>query len=199
MTPDDPRHGSTAGWAAGCRQDCCLAAKARYDKRSYHERSHGITRSIDNTGFIRRIRALQAMGWSFNDIAQRIGIPRTCLTAKTRNHTRVYVSTFRRMVAVYDELSMIPGPSIRSINAAKRNGWAPPLAWDDIDDPDERPNLGAAADRGVDEVLVQRALSGQQVKANRAERAEIIRRWTGSHKQLIETQRWNWRVFKEAS
>ena len=36
MTPDDPRHGSTGGWAAGCRQDCCLGAKARYAKAPIH-------------------------------------------------------------------------------------------------------------------------------------------------------------------
>lgn len=32
-----------------------------------------------------------------------------------------------------------PGGSHSAMAAAKRNGWAPPLAWDDIDDPAERP------------------------------------------------------------
>jgi hypothetical protein len=44
---------------------------------------------------------------------------------------------------IYDQLSMqIPeGRYVaRTRNHAERMGWPPPLAWDDIDDPDECPS-----------------------------------------------------------
>ena len=40
---------------------------------------------------------------------------------------------------------MRPGPSARN----RRLGYPPPLAWDDIDDPDATPDIGARA-RGFD-------------------------------------------------
>src|SRR3546814_4274182 len=33
---------------------------------------------------------------------------------------------------------------------AARAGWPPPLAWDNIDDPNETPDLGAPGGRGID-------------------------------------------------
>jgi hypothetical protein len=200
VTPDDPRHGKLAGWAAGCREDCCRNAKARYDKTGHHERSHGIRRSVDSTGFRRRVRALQAIGWSINQIAIRLGVPRGALSAKLVNGTRVYKATNERMIAVYDELSMTAGPEIRSVRAAAKHGWAPPLAWDEgaIDDPDAEPNRGSGIKRSdtLDEVVVEVALSGRRVNATKAERLETILRWRESGRPLQELERiqhWNTR------
>jgi hypothetical protein len=49
------------------------------------------------------------------------------------------------ILALYDDLSMTPadGPGAwRALSDARKHGWAPPLAWDDIDDPNETPDTG---------------------------------------------------------
>lgn len=198
MTPDDPRHGSVAGYVAGCRAKCCRQPAWYYEKRRRHDHASHRPRQIPSVGTVRRVQALVAIGWPTRELAERLGV-HAKIIQRLIGQEIVLRTTAKKITALYDELSMTPGPSDISRRRAKARGWAPPLAWDDIDDPNEQPNEPKPDREAVDEVLVQRALNGQKVKANRAERAEIIRRWTGSHKQLIETQRWNWRVFKEAS
>ena len=61
----------------------------------------------------------------------------------------------------------------------------------DIDDPDERPDMNARDDE-VDEVVVLRILAGDfTLTANRAERYEVVRRWTGADNELERRTRWN--------
>lgn len=92
---------------------------------------------IDPTGTVRRIRALQAMGWPLREIGERCGIATQNLGTIASGGRGVYASTAARIAKVYDELSMTPGPSNRSRTIARTRGWLPPLAWDDdaIDDP----------------------------------------------------------------
>ena len=73
-----------------------------------------------------------------------------------------------------------PGAN-RARTWAKRHGFAPPLAWDDIDDPDEKPNYGERADHHArDEAVIERFLGGEfKLPTTRPERVEIIRRWPG--------------------
>ena len=54
---------------------------------------------------------------------------------------RVQRRTAEKVARLYDELSMVAGPSTRATTEAKRKGWAPPLAWDeeDLDDPAAKP------------------------------------------------------------
>ena len=96
-------------------------------------------------GTLRRVQALAAIGWSVAEQARRLGMPRLRLD---RLDQREYVQarTARAVDALFRELCMTPGPSKRARLAAERQGWQSPLAWDDIDDPDEFPGNEPAAD-----------------------------------------------------
>lgn len=200
MTPDDPRHGKLAGRVAGCRCPACRAAKVAYEKRRAHEAKQGRPRLINAVGTHRRIRALMFMGWTQAEIARRLGMKSTKNINDFFAHPDVLRTTAERIAAIYDELSMVQGPSNRIAVLARNRGYAPPLAWDEatIDDPDAkpyRPKKGANPElHMIDPVIVDRALAGERVKANTAERAEVVRRWLAagrSLKSLNEAQGWN--------
>lgn len=106
---------------------------------------------VDRTGSQRRLRALVALGWNAKYLSTRLG------TSTATVHKLLYedgkpvlASTRNRVHALYEELAMvIPPPSrhrTRSRGIAARRGWLPPLAWDDIDDPNEVPVLKETAD-----------------------------------------------------
>lgn len=96
---------------------------------------------INAVGSQRRIRALQALGWTQRNLEDRLGLhPRRLSIVLVR--PKVYTPMARMISQVYDELSMTPGPSSRTKALARNKGWHPPLCWDDIDDPDEIPNTG---------------------------------------------------------
>jgi hypothetical protein len=79
--------------------------------------------------------------------------------------------------ALFRELSMTPGPSAITRRRALRFGWLPPLAWTNIDDPDERPEQGSVeSSLSVDVVAVRRRASGDRgVQLNLAERYALYR------------------------
>lgn len=97
----------------------------------------------DGTGTRRRIQALSAIGWSQTHCAQRLGWQVGNLNTITHGRCgNVTADTARKIAALYTELVATPGNCDRARRTAQRNGWVSPLAWDDIDDPDEQPNLG---------------------------------------------------------
>jgi hypothetical protein len=157
MLPDDPRHGTTRGFHAGCRQPCCRRAIARYEKRRRLMLVQGQHLATPAIGPQRRIQALMALGWTSADIANAAGwasreyVRRVLKGQKGKPTTWVQAKTHAAIRDVYDALSMsIPEPTParrRTQTRARRNGWPPPLAWDDerIDDPNYQPR-GMRAD-----------------------------------------------------
>jgi DNA-binding CsgD family transcriptional regulator len=113
-------------------------AKERWRKRSYL--NHGPL-LVDATGTRRRIQALARVGWSAVEIARRMGVTHATVSYWAARKT-VRVATAETVRRLYDELSMIPGPSVKSQQYARSKGWPPPLAWSDesIDDPAARPS-----------------------------------------------------------
>lgn len=104
-------------------------------------RSH---RGTDATGTRRRVAALGWMGWPRHEVARRVGVaPWTLTTQAWRG--RVSHNLAARVAAVFDELWDRPGPSAVAAGKARSAGAAPPLAWDDIDDPTAQPNLGPSS------------------------------------------------------
>lgn len=95
--------------------------------------------AVPSVGTIRRIQALQAIGWSIPMIG-----PERRLTRILNGNGMTTIDAYRFVLGVYDRLSMTPGPSDQGRNRAKRFGLLPPLCWDDesIDDPDARPAGG---------------------------------------------------------
>lgn len=108
--------------------------------------------NTDTSGTTRRLRALVAIGWTQTELASRIGWDVTNLNSIVMARRQcVRIDTARLVAAVYDELSMTPGPSSRARSLAARRGWLPPLAWDDdtIDDPAFEPeDVRRTAGRG---------------------------------------------------
>lgn len=104
---------------------------------------------IDGTGTMRRAQALVAIGWTQADLAARIGWTLGNFNGLVHGRRDVTVGTARLVADLYDRLSMRPGPSQRARNISARYGWAPPLAWDDIDNPAEQPAERRKARQGV--------------------------------------------------
>ena len=145
MTPDDPRHGTNRGYRAhrvagqtAC--DACKRAAAAYQAaRKWEELQGKGPRLIDALGSRRRLQAMYAIGWTSKHIAEASGIRANQLTHISSGRTqRVTRATEERIKKAYAALSAKPGPSSLDRVAASREGWAPPLAWNDIDT-DERP------------------------------------------------------------
>lgn len=105
---------------------------------------------VDACGTIRRLRALVAIGYSQHELCRRLGwLDSNGTRLFTGRQDRVRKATAEKVAALYDDLSMTPGASRRARNHARRNGWAPPLAWDDdlLDDPTARPDYGPTTTR----------------------------------------------------
>lgn len=153
----------------------------------------------------RRLQALQCLGWSLAEIGERCGWSSQNLLAIIRDNTwrpreTVSAATFAKIARVYDELSMRVAPNDRYTsnvrNRARRLGYMPPLAWDDIDDPNEQPRgvhrTGEDRTRtkdDVDPVVVERVLAGDKLPTTKAEKFEITRRWTADGRSLNELER----------
>jgi len=216
MLPDesDPRHGTNAGHRAhyesnGDKTPCdpCRAAHAEY-KRQLWRRKYAMRVSdlyVPSIGTTRRIRALQAIGWRLSDIDQALGHGDGRKGGPNYAHNltrqdRIHASTAAKVARVYEQMSMTPGPSARTRSIAKKRKWAPPLAWNNIDDPNEKPTgmvTVKAARRPHDELdltVVERLLEGQKVpQTTNAERKEAMRRWLAmgnSERSLCKALGW---------
>lgn len=102
---------------------------------------------IDATGTRRRIQALMYAGWSAHTLAPLIGVERLALR-KLMDRPRVRVMTARAVRDVFAELCTRTPPNTsryertsvtRVRRWAREQGWVSAWAWDDIDDPDEKP------------------------------------------------------------
>lgn len=135
-------------------------------------------------GMTRRMQALAAIGYSSARLEQETGITRDALkTIRNREPQYVHDTTRTALTAAYERLSTQPLPpsrsSTRARNTAAANHWPSPMAWDNIDDPDERPNLGkvSSSHESVDDVVVDRRLEGiKERNLTKAETQEVIRR-----------------------
>ncbi len=201
MTPDDPRHGQNRGYIAGCREACCRRAHAQNHKnqrtRKYLARVDSLR--TDGTGTRRRIQALMALGWSTRELDKMLDRRPSYTYRALMGTGDVYLTTAAMVADLYDRLCMTrpiaatePQAAIirRSANIAARNGYLPPLAWDNIDDPDEDPRARSVGeDVEVDEVAVHRVLSGDwSSPTTRAERVEVVRLWVAAGRPLRQLE-----------
>lgn len=203
MDAADPRHGSNAGYIAGCRNDCCQTPSARYGKRLKYEHHQGQRRTVESWRAVRRLDALACLGWSRSAVAAAMGIKHKCQVYAIGSHPRIYVETFEKLDAVYQELSMrLPVAETaaqrtgitKTRNNARRRGAVPPLAWDDIDHDPAPPPVVKAGEREelVDHAVVRRLVDrGERVRnLTSAEAAEAFRELTarGVSTHQIETK-----------
>lgn len=214
MKADDPRHGTSAGYVAGCRAECCRAAIAAWTRHRRTRLYLAGTESlmIDGTGTRRRIRALMANGWSSVLLDERLGRKRT-FTARVVSGT----STVRRTTAdmyrdLYAELRDQDPPATtryerqrisRLTGQAALKGWPTPGQWLDIDDPDETPDPGYRtphwrASDDYDFAVVERILARDFALAamtSRAEKEAVCAAWIARGDSANELERLsNWNV-----
>lgn len=94
---------------------------------------------VSAVGTRRRVQALQAIGWPLSRLGAELG--RGELGATRSRSDQVQARTAVEVAELFARLELTPGPSSITKIRAARKGWPPPLAWDDIDDPDEHPDL----------------------------------------------------------
>lgn len=178
-----------------------LRAKWRRQKIQQLTHTPGV---VDPTGTVRRLRALYALGWTWDELGAHLGGGRNRAhrIAHERDTSRgVLRETAIKVAEMYEQLCMTrPEGWIadRARGAARRNGWPPPLAWDNIDDPKEKPRGFRAAKAplsDVDPVTVDRIVGGEyDLYATPAERVEVVRRWRADGRSLADLERktgWN--------
>lgn len=183
-------HGTHSGYVRGCRDECCARAHNRYMKLYRMGRQ---PRLIDATGTRRRLQALMALGHTAATIDEAAGKGKNWSHMLARK-PRVRSSNAAVVAAIYERLCMVVpdhdhAPRLRTL--ASQRGYLPPLAWDDIDDPNERPRPSRAVDFTIpDPVVVERILGGDfKVPATRPDRVEVVRRWAAAGRSLSELAR----------
>ncbi len=152
-------------------------------------------------GVQRRLQALVARGWSMSKLARRLDMEVSNFSSLIRrDHAKV--STYRAVHDLYEELwdqnppedthrDKIAASGAR--NYARKHGWVPPLAWDDIDTDPHPPQVDEDVVVEwrdlVDHAAVELAIAGERVRLSPASRREAIarlhvRRW--SHGRIAE-------------
>lgn len=176
-----PIHGTRWAYAKRCRCPDAKRAKAWYAKRH----AAGVLPSafVDVTGARRRIRSLQAIGYSLAYLARRLGYRSTAALNPLLfgDHPTITRTRHDQIDALFRELCMTPGSSKRSVNEARRKGWPPPLAWDCIDTDPEPSAVDDVDNDEVDRIAVARVIAGQppeklRIVDRRAAVVELTRR-----------------------
>lgn len=188
------RHGTRFGYRDDkCKCDPCKKAIA-LEHNIYRMRrtaNNGQPLTVTKTGAVRRLQALMALGWPRRELARQAGYKGdTFALILNGRRQRITLETHRRIDDLYENLCMTLGPSSSSRIRAAKKGFLPPLAWENIDDPDERPNLTDDRSRDdIDEAVIERVLAGDKIPTTFAERVEITRRWEARGRSLNELER----------
>ena len=100
---------------------------------------------VPAVGVHRRLQHLALMGWSAGRLAGELGVTQQMVSLLMIGKTRqVHVTTFEKVRVFFSANWQDDGGSTRAKGYARRNGYVPAAAWDDIDNPRERPK-GVAA------------------------------------------------------
>lgn len=164
-------------------------------------------RIVTTVGVTRRIQGLMWMGYSAPAIAAAAGVNLDSIR-DARDQPREWCSHRLRdgVKAAFDRLaSTIPAGETqqhragiaRSRGIARRNGWAAPHAWLDIDDPNETPDPGYRTPHwrhgdDYDFAVVERLLAGDFALArmtSRAEKVAVCVAWAARGDSLKELER----------
>lgn len=166
---------------------------------------------LTTIGATRRIRALMWLGYSANVIAEHSGIHHETIADARQPRVFVALRVREAIAETYERLHMrLPSTEeryqkasvSRTRNYARKHGWLPPLAWDDIDDGNEHPEGAPMQTKSeLDPIVVERIVSGDyRMPATDAERLEVIRIWQADgigNNEIVRRTGWNiWRYLR---
>jgi len=134
-----PNHTDYLTWITPARAERILAVSFDLDKIPGE-------RNVDASGTRRRLEALMLAGWSQGHIGRALGVSRQRVSTY-RSSAHVEGATARAVRDLFEQWWDKPGPEVRATNKAIREGFAPALAWDDIDDPNETPHVSEPVKR----------------------------------------------------
>jgi len=154
---------------------------------------------VPATGSRRRLQALTATGWTLPQLGDRLARTPSNLR-RTMTASRVTAVTATEVARLYERLWNTPPPHASDADRiaaqacrddARRRGWLPPLAWDDIDTDAEPGDWSTLLDplvqEDVDHVAVERAVTGGcRVTLTAAEELEAVRQLSERGSSLRE-------------
>lgn len=173
---------TVSGWLAKLRQDQPLLLGHAACQKLLHAQAP--TDGYMSTVIPRRkLRALARIGWSCDELTRRLqesgfAVGINTLWAIRKGHTGLIHTWLANEISnLYQRLEMTPGPSRQTVRIAVRDKWPGGLAWDDIDDANEKPSVVDAAVVGYDESRVERRIAGDLTfRMHKGESAEVVRR-----------------------
>ena len=129
-----------------------LARRKALGGRCFYKPNHsrvwvGGNLHIPAIGTARRAQALNALGHTWRDIAEHMGVKFQVVQQLARYRKYVTRETEQKIAEIYDRMSMtLPVQDAvhkKARTLAIEKGWLPPLAWDDddIDDPAGLPSI----------------------------------------------------------
>lgn len=151
MTCTAARHGTWQAYQkAGCRCPDARADQSAYRKRRALLRARGhIGRGdlVEQWRAVRRLRALARIGYSQRDVIRMAwGYPDGDGALLTQSKWLTQ-RKFDKLDAIYRRLAGVPGPNRAAIAHAIRADYPSPMAWSNIDDPNEKPMTVLEAQR----------------------------------------------------
>jgi len=136
----------------GCRCPACRRRVADLKNRRTRLRAYGQWQPyVDATGTRRRLQGLMYIGVPLAYLAGRLGMSTEGLRPKMTRYRKVTPATAAKVAALSRELHRRLPPegtpqerrlADRTRRHARRMGWVPVVAWDEIDNPDARPVPG---------------------------------------------------------
>lgn len=170
-----PRYGELPKRIAREKAAKILAVEAKVENL-------GRRQGVPSLGAVRRVQALVTQGWSITKIGNRLHMSGENFWSIIQKDV-IGAGTFRRLADLYEELwNQLPPQEThrdrisvsRAKKYAKARNWLPPMAWDDIDTDPHAP----VADEALmtDEMAIELALEGEDVKLSSAERRIAVER-----------------------
>lgn len=144
---------------------------------------------VPKLGAMRRIQAMLWLGHSYESQRIQGGVnTKMVLHQQGRWITR---TTHDKIAKLYEELSNREGTSKHAKTWARKRGYLPPAAWDDIDvDPDPTmKDVPLHEETEIDEAAVLRRMNGDRVRLSKVDAAEVVRRLLALRWSKLEIER----------
>lgn len=125
--------------------------------------------------YMRRVQSLQAAGWSQKDLEKILGIDQTTISALSIGRKQfVSPQVAEAITEWWDALEHRPVGA--PTHTARQRNWPVPMAWRDIDDPDDKPGVDYCRACGMEAEKYTRGMCGTcYYRLYRAERERAAR------------------------